>query len=256
MIVGGREAGVKSLLRAVSTAARNLCSHGVSLPVGSIQGAPVTDSQRTLIAVLLDRSGSMESIKSDTEGGFNAFIGEQRKEPGAATVTLAQFDNEYEVVYSNRPIADVPPLRLQPRRSTALYDALGRLITDVGAELAARPDAERPGHVIVVVMTDGLENASVEWTHDAISAAIKRQESEYAWYFVFLGANMDAVAVGRHMGFDADRSMTFDASEGGVASAMASTTAYVSRQRSAPVGLAAAGFSKGDRTSAHGRTKK
>lgn len=213
----------------------------------------MTDPQRTLIAVLLDRSGSMESIKSDTEGGFNAFIEEQRNEPGEATVTLAQFDTEYDVVYSNKPIAEVPPLQLQPRGMTALYDAVGRLITDVGAELAALDEAERPGHVIVVVMTDGHENASTEWPHDAVSAAIKRQENEYSWYFVFLGANMDAVAVGQKMGFDPSRSMTWEASGDGVAAAMASTTGYVSRQRRAHVGSAAAGFSDSDRESARGR---
>ena len=120
----------------------------------------MTDPQRTLIAVLLDRSGSMECVKSDTEGGFNAFIDEQRGEPGDARVTLAQFDTDYEVVYANRPIADVPPLALQPRGGTALYDALGRLITDVGAELAALPEDERPGTVVVVVLTDGHENSS------------------------------------------------------------------------------------------------
>ena len=208
--------------------------------------------QRTLIAVLLDRSGSMESIKTDTEGGFNALIAEQSAQPGEATVTLAQFDTVYEVVYADRPITDVPPLQLQPRGMTALYDGVGRLITDVGAELAALPDPERPGHVIVVVMTDGHENSSVEWTHEAVNAAIKRQEGEYSWYFVFLGANMDAVEVGARMGFSADRSMTYDASDEGVVSAMAATTNYVSRQRSSAPGSTAPGFSDGDRVAAKG----
>lgn len=210
----------------------------------------MTDPQRTMIAVLLDRSGSMESIRSDTEGGFNAFVEEQRNEPGEAMVTLAQFDTEYEVVYANRPIADVPPLQLRPRGMTALYDGVGRLIGDVGAGLAALPEAERPGHVIVVVMTDGHENSSVEWTHEAVSAAIKRQEAQYSWHFVFLGANMDAVAVGALMGFSADRSMTYDANDEGVVSALASTTGYVSRQRRGAPGSAAPGFSDGDRLAA------
>ena len=212
----------------------------------------MTNAQRTLIAALLDRSGSMETIKSDTEGGFNALIASQRTEPGEATVTLAQFDTEYEVVYANRPIADVPPLTLEPRSMTALYDALGRLITDVGAELAARDEAERPGHVIVVVMTDGLENSSVEWTSEKLMAAIKRQESEFSWYFVFLGANMDAVAVGAQLGFSPDRSMTYDASDEGVASAMASATRYVSRQRRSAPMVAAQGFTDEDRVGARG----
>ena len=215
----------------------------------------MTDPQRTLIAVLLDRSGSMESIKSDTEGGFNAFVAEQAREPGEATVTLAQFDTTYEVVYANRPIADVPPLQLQPRGMTALYDGVGRLITDVGAELASMPETERPGTVVVVVMTDGHENSSVEWTHEAVNAAVKRQESEYSWSFVFLGANMDAVAIGQQMGFSADTSLTYDASDEGVTSAMASATAYVSRRRLAPAGSAAPGFSDGDRVAAQGNQR-
>ena len=210
------------------------------------------DPQRTLIAVLLDRSGSMEAIKSDTEGGFNAFIGEQRTQPGEARVMLAQFHTRYDVVYANRPIADVPPLALQPRGGTALLDGVGRLITDVGAELAAQDEAERPGHVIVVVMTDGYENSSVEWTLDAVSAVIKRQEREYSWDFVFLGANIDAVAVGQGMGFAADKSLTYAATGGGVASAMSSTTAYVSRKRSAPQAAPVLGFSDEDRAGARG----
>lgn len=207
----------------------------------------MTDARRSLIAVLLDRSGSMESVKSDTEGGFNAFIEAQRSEPGDARVTLAQFDTQYEVVYANRHLADVPRLTLQPRGGTALYDALGRLVTDVGAELAALPEHERPGKVIVVVMTDGHENSSREWTHDAITAAVKRQESEYAWEFLFLGANMDAVAIGTAMGFSAERSLTWDADGQGVSGSMAAASRYVSRSRSAAPHAPVPGFSPADR---------
>jgi hypothetical protein len=210
----------------------------------------MTDPQRTLIAVLLDRSGSMAAIKSDAEGGFNSFIGEQRAQSGDARVTLAQFDTEYDVVYANRPIGEVPPLDLQPRGATALYDALGRLITDVGTELAALSENERPGTVLIVVVTDGHENSSREWTHDAVKAAIQRQESEYSWEFIFLGANMDAVAIGEQLGIAPDRALTWDASPEGVSGAFAATTAYVSRRRagSGPV----EGFSEAERTSARG----
>ncbi|SEH78905.1 hypothetical protein SAMN04489835_4146 [Mycolicibacterium rutilum] len=212
----------------------------------------MTDSQRALIAVLLDRSGSMESIKSDTEGGFDAFIGDQRGGDLDVRVTLAQFDTEYEVVYANRPVADVPPLQLQPRGATALYDAVGKLITDVGAELAALPEEQRPGRVTVVVLTDGHENSSKEWTHDAVSKAIGRQESEYSWDFVFLGANMDAVAIGQQLGFSADRSITYAADGDGVGAAWASTSAFVSRRNAAPVAAEVAGFSDDDRRAAAG----
>lgn len=213
----------------------------------------MTDPQRALIAVLLDRSGSMESIKSDTEGGFNAFIEGQRNGALDVRVTLAQFDTEYEVVYANTPLNDVPPLRLQPRGMTALYDAVGRLITDVGAELAALREDERPGRVTVVVLTDGHENSSVEWTHEAVSAAIRRQEQDYSWDFVFLGANMDAVAIGQKLGFAPDRSMTYSADADGVGSAWAATTAYVARRNAAPDAMPVAGFSDEERAAAQGR---
>ncbi len=213
----------------------------------------MTDPQRSLIAVLLDRSGSMETIKSDTEGGFNAFVAKQHGQSGDARVTLAQFDTDYDVVYANRPIDEVPPLDLQPRGMTALYDALGRLITDVGAELAAKPEDERPGSVVVVVLTDGHENSSREWSHDAVSAAIRRQEREYSWDFLFLGANMDAVAIGQRLGFAADRSLTYAASGEGVSAAFNASGDYVSRKLAAPAGSRVAGFSEGDRRAAQGR---
>jgi hypothetical protein len=193
----------------------------------------MTDPQHSLIAVLLDRSGSMESIKSDTEGGFNAFIAEQRKEPLDIRVTLAQFDTDYDVVYANRPVQDVPPLELQPRGMTALYDAVGKLIT-------------------VVVLTDGHENSSQEWTHDAVSAAIRRQEHDYSWDFVFLGANIDAVAIGQQLGFAPEKSMTYAADGDGVGTAWAATTSYVARRNAAPVGSAVAGFSDEERAAAQG----
>jgi hypothetical protein len=165
-------------------------------------------------------------------------------------VTLAQFDTHYEVVYSERFIADVPAMDLQPRGMTALYDAVGRLITDIGAELATRPDQDRPGTVVVVVLTDGHENSSVEWSREAVRAAIKRQETDYSWDFVFLGANMDAVETGRTLGFQADKSMTYDASESGVGNVFAATAAYVSRKNAAPAGAVVAGFSDEDRRAA------
>lgn len=211
----------------------------------------MTDPNRTLLAVLLDRSGSMASIKDDTEGGFNTFVDKQRLPGKSVGVTLAQFDTEYDVVYANRPIAEVPPLDLQPRGMTALYDAIGRLITDVGSELAASPESERPGAVTVVVLTDGHENSSQEWTHSAVKAAIKRQEQEYAWDFLFLGANMDAVAVGTSMGFADNKSITYSPSAAGVEGVFAAAASYNVRKMSAPAGGPPVdGFSDEDRAGA------
>ena len=127
-------------------------------------------------------------------------------------------------------------LELQPRGGTALYDSLGRLITDVGAELAAHA-GRRAGRArsSCVVMTDGHENSSREWTHEAVSKAIKRQERDYAWDFIFLGANMDAVAIGQQLGFAADRSMTYAATAAESRQLVGVEPAYVSRRmRAAP----------------------
>lgn len=210
----------------------------------------MTDPNRTLIAVLLDRSGSMSSVKDDAEGGFDTYVDAQRAEPRETVVTLAQFDTEYQVVYQNLPVAQVPKLALVPRGATALYDAIGRLITDVGSELSATPEEQRPGKVIVVVITDGHENSSKEWTHAAVSAAITRQEQTYSWEFLFLGSNMDAVAIGSALGIAKDRSITWTSSSAGVAGAFAAAASQTSRINAAPAGRRAEGFTQSDRDGA------
>ena len=189
----------------------------------------MTRTDLTHIYFLLDRSGSMQSIKSDTEGGFAAFVDEQRGAPGECRVTLAQFDNAYDVVYAARPVADVPPLDLQPRGSTALLDAMGRLVTSAGVELATLPEDERPGTVIVAVMTDGHENASQEWTHPAIKALVEQQTREHGWQFLYMGADQDAIEVGTSLGVAADQSITY--ARGQSREAMTVSAAKVSKLR-------------------------
>jgi hypothetical protein len=169
----------------------------------------MTDQNLTHLYFLLDRSGSMVSLREDTIGGFDTFIAEQRKAPGRCRVTLAQFDNEYDEVYADRDIAAVPSLELVPRGSTALLDALGRLVVTAGERLGALPKADRPGSVVVGVMTDGYENASRDWTHPRIKALIEQQSREYGWQFLYLGADQDAIEEGSKMGFAAGKSMTY-----------------------------------------------
>lgn len=208
----------------------------------------MTNPSKTLIAALLDRSGSMATIKTDTEGGYRTFLAEQAAQPGELRVTLAQFDDVYEVVYPPTPVADVPDFELKPRRMTALLDALGKFITDVGADLAALEEDDRPGHVIVVVMTDGEENASREWTVDAVRQLVTQQREQWKWEFVFLGANLDAVQVGNAYGFAADSSISYAPDAAGTRAVFNSVTNHVSRTRS---GLAA-GFDDADRSAAMG----
>jgi len=174
----------------------------------------MTDQTLTHLYFLLDRSGSMQSIRSDIEGGFAAFVDEQRAAPGACRVTLAQFDDHYDVVYSDRDVDDVTALDLAPRGMTALHDAIGRLVTDAGARLAALPEAERPGTVIVAIMTDGLENASSEWTGVAVKSLVEQQTTQWGWQFMYLGADQDAVEVGTSLGVPAAQSMTYARGKG------------------------------------------
>lgn len=169
----------------------------------------MTDKDKTLIAAVLDRSGSMQSIKHDTEGGFDAFIAEQRKQPGKAVVSLFQFDDHFDTVYTMQSIQDVPALALKPRGMTALLDAVGNAITLTGEELASLKEDDRPGKVIFVIMTDGQENSSREWTYESVKKIVKQQTDDYQWEFIFLGANMDAVTVGGSMGFAASNSMSY-----------------------------------------------
>ena len=170
------------------------------------------------IICIIDRSGSMESIQDDAIGGFNSFIKEQKKGPGDANVTIVLFDDHYDVMASGIPLEKVVPLNnttFVPRGSTALYDAIGKSIDDVGARLAATPESERPGAVVMAILTDGQENASRVYSRERIAAMIKHQREVYSWEFVFLAANQDAVASARAISIDAADAVAFAPSAAG-----------------------------------------
>jgi hypothetical protein len=160
-------------------------------------------SDLTDITLVVDRSGSMSIVRDDAEGGVNTFIAEQAKQPGEALLTLVQFDTEYEFLHKGVPISQVPHYQLHPRGMTALLDAIGRAINETGERLAAMNEQERPGLVIFVVMTDGLENSSKEFTKPQLKSMIERQQNEYNWQFTFLGANQDAFAEASSIGIHA-----------------------------------------------------
>lgn len=160
----------------------------------------MTDVNKTAILMIIDRSGSMGGISDDVVGGFNAFVEEQRKLPGEASLTLVQFDDKYERNYLNMPLSDVPPMVHKPRGLTALYDAIGRGVTELGEHLATVPEDHRPRQVIVVIMTDGHDNRSREWSLAQVKALVEQQREKYNWEFVFTGANIDAFGVGAGLG--------------------------------------------------------
>jgi uncharacterized protein YegL len=157
----------------------------------------------TDITLVVDRSGSMEQVQEDAQGGVNSFIKEQAKEPGEALLTLVQFDTEYEFLHKGVPISQVPEYKLVPRGMTALLDAVGRAINETGERLSKMKEQHRPGLVIFVVMTDGLENSSKEFSKHLIKEMIKRQQEKFSWHFTFLGANQDAFAEAGSMGIHA-----------------------------------------------------
>lgn len=146
----------------------------------------------TELVLIVDRSGSMGDGRSDTEEGINALLSKYRESGKKVRVTITQFDHAYEHVCISTDIKDVPQFELRPRGVTALLDAVGRTIAEVGDRLAAMDEADRPGLVVVVVVTDGAENASTDVTREALAKTIKEQQEVYKWQFVFLGADFDA----------------------------------------------------------------
>jgi Mg-chelatase subunit ChlD len=184
----------------------------------------------TLLVLIVDRSGSMESIRQDMEGGIKTLLAEQAKEQGRCLVTLVQFDDRYEMLAEGAPVAELLPYRLVPRGTTALLDAIGRTISHVRAGVEALGPAERPGHIIVAVITDGLENASKEWSHLQVMDSVKARVAE-GWHFTFLGADQDAIQEGGRMGVAADSSLTFSGSSDGAREAVHAASASMGRMR-------------------------
>jgi uncharacterized protein YegL len=174
----------------------------------------VTDQNLTEIIVVMDKSGSMQTIRDDAMGAFNTFLDEQKKLPGKAQLTLTLFDTVYDMVHKCAPINDVPRLNTStyaPGGMTALLDAVGRTIDEVGKRLAATPEEKRPGKVMMVIITDGQENSSHEYKRDQIMKKIDVQTNQYQWEFVFLAAGKDAMEEARGIGIAASRIVSYDA---------------------------------------------
>ena len=186
-------------------------------------------SDLTDVTLVIDRSGSMQSIREDAEGGVNSFIKEQAKQPGDALLTLVQFDTEYEFVYKAVPVKQVTDYVLTPRGSTALLDAVGKAINETGERFAKMPEEDRPGLVIIVILTDGQENSSKEFAKAQIKEMIERQQSQFNWHFTFLGANQDAFAEAGGIGINATSSANYAPDK--VGAALHGTCLMVSRMR-------------------------
>ena len=171
----------------------------------------------TDITIIIDKSGSMSSVVEATISGFNQFIEEQKKlENVHQTLTLIQFDDQYEVSYVGKPIAEVPELNTHsyiPRGNTALYDAIGKAIATVTSEsiaLSASPDK-----FLFVIITDGYDNCSKEWTKAKIKEVIENKQKGN-WSFTFMGANIDTATESAGLGMSVNNSMSYDATSKGV----------------------------------------
>ncbi|MFW6219686.1 MAG: vWA domain-containing protein [bacterium] len=171
----------------------------------------------TEIIMIVDRSGSMSSIRSDAEGGFNEFIQKQKEVDGEVKVTVTQFDDKIEILYDNENIENIKEYKLEPRGMTALLDAIGTTINNVGNRLSKTDESERPSKVMVCIITDGAENSSSEFNKHKIKDMIEEQKNKYSWEFVFIGANMDAFEEASAMGIGFAAS--YDATSKGIRSA-------------------------------------
>jgi Mg-chelatase subunit ChlD len=156
----------------------------------------------TDVTLVIDRSGSMASMRTDAEGGINSLVAAQAKQPGECRVTLVQFDSEYEVVHQGILASDWPGYCMVPRGSTALLDAVGKAINETGARLAAMPESQRPGLVVFVICTDGQENSSHEFTHAKVREMIEYHKTQYQWQFTFLAANPESFAEAGRIGLN------------------------------------------------------
>lgn len=180
----------------------------------------------TKIVFVVDRSGSMSSIANDIIGGYNTFIADQKAlKHGTCDVSFYQFDTEYDTVYENTPIDFVKELDSKtfvPRGGTALYDAVGRTIENVGKTLASLKEEERPDKILFIILTDGEENSSKLYKSDQVKAMIEHQDTNYKWQFTYIGANQNAWATGQSMGVKYASSLTYNATSGGTKAMFAS----------------------------------
>lgn len=172
----------------------------------------------TELVFILDRSGSMSGLESDTIGGYNSMLSKQKKEEGEATITTVLFDDEYELLHDRISIKGVDSITDKEyfvRGTTALLDAIGKTLNKIINVQRHTAEDEKAENIMFVIITDGMENSSYEYNYDKIKNMIEHQKNKYGWEFIFLGANIDSVATAEHFGIDKDRAADYKADSKG-----------------------------------------
>ena len=188
----------------------------------------------TELVFILDRSGSMSGLEGDTVGGFNAMIEKQKRGGGECLVSTLLFDHEQVVLHDRIPLSEVAPLTEEDyvtRGSTALFDAVGSAIHHIGTiHKYARPE-DVPKHTMFIITTDGMENASQQYSSEQVKRMIERQKEKYGWEFLFIGANIDAVETAKRYGINEDRAVNYNADAEGTGILYESVACAVSNVR-------------------------
>ena len=174
----------------------------------------------TELVMILDRSGSMGGLESDTIGGYNSMLKKQREEDGEVLVSTVLFDDRSEVLYDRVPLEKMPQMTEKEyyvRGCTALLDAVGGAICHIGNVHKYAREEDRPEKTIFVITTDGLENASREYSYGRVKKMVEQQKEKYGWEFLFLGANIDAIETAGRFGISADRAANYNSDREGTA---------------------------------------
>ena len=174
----------------------------------------------TELAFILDRSGSMSGLEQDTIGGYNSLLKKQLEASGEVIITTVLFDDHYELLHDRINLKGISPVtdkEYYVRGSTALLDAIGRTIDKIRNAQNHTAEEEQAEKVMIVITTDGMENASREYRYDKVKAMIETQKEKFGWEFLFIGANIDAVETASKFGIAADRAANYRADASGTA---------------------------------------